>query len=282
MKFSNIIASALATITCANAAPVPKAQQFFDAQVIELATEIVTTDTKEDTLKLQQSSTYSLEFLEFINNKLSNVTSKYVSSLLGAIAQENNFSVLQNEGEIHFNKSFTVEYQTLLNWNKEQNSNYKVTYGYQGEKELAFFDYTSDDREEIQCSKVVGGNGSEVSANGILFNSEELALLAKEDVYNSLLAGVEINADGFFTCSQYKEWDLKFVIGDKTLSIPLINLSWNYYEQEFDFCEPMISILSSEEPYDLVFGEYALQNLITNYESKRLGLAANGAQVTLA
>lgn len=210
----------------------------------------------------------SFEFINYINDLI------HINS---TIQLEHSASEAQDvwyQSAQALNSSIFVQYETLVNWNENKKPQGYISYSSSSDdesKDLTFFNYES--------------NFSIKSSRGLIqFNSAEMTLAAKEETYQSIMEGITLDNDGFYKCSEYKNKMIEFELqGGKTLSIPLINLSWNHYQNSQDLCEPMISVLKdNSSSVDMIFGEYVMQNLLLSFQSKRLGVAPNAPGVTLA
>lgn len=232
---------------------------------------IKTIETQASPLAFQEKTEtveQSFEFINYINNLINiNSTIKLEHSEEYAVAVQD----MWYENAHQVNSSIVIQYDTLVNWNENKKPQSHISYSSNEDelKDLTFFNYESN-------FSIISSIGS------IQFNSAELTLAAKKDAYQSIMEDVSLNIDGFYKCSEYKNKLITFELEGKILSIPLINLSWNHYEATQDLCEPMISVLDNESPIDMIFGEYVMQNLILNFQSKRLGLAPNAPGVTFA
>lgn len=208
----------------------------------------------------------SFDFIDYINDLISanSTIAKELPSIEATSAHDIWFENINQT-----NSSLIVKYDTLVAWNANKMPHGHISFATGKESDFTFFNYDS--------------NFSVKTSMGLAqFNAAELALVVKDEIYESIMEGINLDNDGFYKCSEHSDKTVTFELnGAKVLSIPLANLSWNFYESSHDLCEPMISVLDNESPVDIIFGEYVMQNLILNFQSKRLGLAPNAPAVTL-
>lgn len=204
----------------------------------------------------QHNEEESFDFIHYIDSLISNTET--------ATAGDVDYWF---EYPINENSTVTIQYDQLVNWNEHKTVHAHISVNSVDTTEMTYFNY--------------GSNFTIASEDKLVqFNAQELTLVAEKETYTKIMSEIELDSDGFFQCSKYLEHVVSIPMQDKTLNIPLMNLSWNYYQESDDLCEPMITEGKNGNA-DIVLGEFVMQNLILNFQSKKLGMAVNAPGVSL-
>ncbi|GMG21517.1 unnamed protein product [Ambrosiozyma monospora] len=194
--------------------------------------------------------------------------------------------VLQNGGVID-KKIFSLEYETEnLDFGSDVMGSAKLTFGGYDESnsEIKFFSQSHTSSLQTSFKSVSQGSNS-VDASGsknILFDSGSTNFSAKKKYIDAIEANYTTNAnyESFFTCSDYTDTTVKFQFDDSSaLEIPFLDFAWTYYQDSYDLCQLMVDTLSDDDEFEMVFGQYALKNLVTVFdvENKQVGIAPKKA-----
>jgi hypothetical protein len=205
-------------------------------------------------------------------------------------SQSHIIDALKDGGAID-KRIFQIEYNNIDNWDSEIMGNGVLTIGgYDTSKNFKFFDMVDNIKYylAIPISSVGNSNGNSIDLLGAktaVFDSGSTSLLVKQAYKDVLLNGVNFESDypGFFTCSNYKDFTLSFTIdSETTFTIPIIDLSWNNYQADYDLCQLMIGDLPDDLNFEIAFGQYAMKNLdvVFDIDNKQLGIVSNSPAVT--
>ncbi|GME79433.1 unnamed protein product [Ambrosiozyma monospora] len=194
--------------------------------------------------------------------------------------------VLKNGGVID-KKIFSLEYETEnLDFGSDVMGSAELTFGGYNESnsDIKFFSQSATSSLQTSFKSVSqGSNSADASGSkNILFDSGSTNFSAKQKYIDVIEANYKTNADyeSFFTCSDYKDTVVKFQFDDSSaLEIPFLDFAWTYYQDSYDLCQLMIDTLSDSDEFEMVFGQYALKNLVTVFdvENKQVGIAPNKA-----
>lgn len=182
-----------------------------------------------------------------------------------------------------------LEYEPLTSWsNKVMGRGTLFLGGYDGDKELTYLSFDNTISSCVKFQNVENSQGQTLQLGynqEVLFDSGSTNLLMKKEYKDILYGHINMSEEhpGFFKCSDYSNETIKFNLGEKTLTVPLLSTTWNNYQEDHDLCQLMVTEMSDTESYELVLGQYMLKNLVTviDVESSRVGLAPNSEGVTL-
>lgn len=198
--------------------------------------------------------------------------------------------VLKDGGAID-KRIFEISYDDFDNWDSEiMGHGQLIIGGYDTSKNYKFFDMVNNIKYylAIPIESVSDSNGNKIQLGGArtaVFDSGSTSLLLKQKYKDVVLKNVEFDEEypGFFACSQYEDYKLEFQIDSTSkISIPLTDLSWNSYKEEYDLCQLMIGDLPDDVNFEVAFGQYAMKNfdIVFDIDGGQLGLSANSDTVS--
>lgn len=216
----------------------------------------------------------------------------YDSDEFGGDSATHLIDVLKDGGAIA-KRVFEIQYNEISSWDSEVMGHGSLTIGgYDTSKNFRFFDMIDDIKYylAIAVESVGNSNGDSINLGGektVVFDSGSTSLLMKKAYRDQVLNGIKFEDDypGFYTCSDYQDFKLTFQIdGTSSFSIPIVDLSWNNYESDYDLCQLMIDELPDDVNFEVAFGQYAMKNLdvVFDIDDKKLGIASNSPDVTFA
>lgn len=198
------------------------------------------------------------------------------------------------EGGVIDQRIFQIEYNDITDWSSSVMGQGELTIGgYDTSKDVKFFTMTSDIDYylAIPMQSIGNSEGSNMALQDeqtVVFDSGSTSFSLKQKYYDAILSDITFpysSLPNFFTCSDYEDFNLTFEIDSETsFSIPLLDLSWNNYQDSYDLCQLMVSTLSDDNAFEITFGQYAMKNLVTVFDidNKQIGLASNTDNVVFA
>lgn len=186
---------------------------------------------------------------------------------------------------------FEIEYNDFENWEAEvMGHGQLIIGGYDDSKNYKFYDMVDNIKYylAIPIHSMSDTNGNSINLGGVktaVFDSGSTSLLLKQKYKDVVLKDIQFDEDypGFFACSEYENYMLNFQIDSKSkFSIPIVDLSWNNYKDDYDLCQLMIGDLPDDVDFEVAFGQYAMKNLniVFDIDNKKLGLSANSEHVS--
>lgn len=171
--------------------------------------------------------------------------------------------VLQAGGVID-HRIFQLSYGDIESWEDDVMGTGSLTIGdYNRTADVRFFNMT----ENIQYYLAIPMDGASTSTGNsielaedktVVFDSGSTSLLMKQKYIDTLLADIvydETYTD-FFKCSSYADYKLSFKIDDdNTLTIPLLDISWNNYKDDYDLCQLMLGSVPDDVTFEIAFGQ---------------------------
>ncbi|ODV82723.1 hypothetical protein CANARDRAFT_10252 [[Candida] arabinofermentans NRRL YB-2248] len=180
--------------------------------------------------------------------------------------------------------SFAYE-QDNLNWGDDIMTTGTITFGGASNTtsdDLKYFDIISKTDISIGFKSVSHGSTvvdcDSTSKGKIVVDTGTTSFSAKQKYYDALFSEITFDTDNpsFFSCSTYADYEIKIALDDdSTISVPLMDISWNYYQDDYDLCQPMISTLNDDDDAEMIFSQYFLKSLLTviDIDSMQVGFA---------
>ncbi|TID21052.1 hypothetical protein CANINC_003547 [Pichia inconspicua] len=198
--------------------------------------------------------------------------------------------VLKDGGAID-KRILEIHYNDFDNWDSEiMGHGQLIIGGYDDSKNYKFFDMVDNIKYylALKINSVSDSNGNKIQlgdAQTAVFDSGSTSLLMKQKYKDVVLKDVKFDEEypGFFACSDYEDYKLEFEIDPSSkISIPLIDISWNSYREEYDLCQLMIGDLPDDVNFEIAFGQYAMKNfdIVFDIDGGQLGLSANSDTVS--